>query len=41
MTAKEKPPGAGQGTFDLIDRHRFFEELQSLVPRQSRGFENM
>jgi ubiquinone/menaquinone biosynthesis C-methylase UbiE len=28
MAEGRKPLGAGHGTFDLIDRHRFFEELR-------------
>jgi len=28
MIEARKPPGAGHGTFGLIDRHRFFEELR-------------
>jgi SAM-dependent methyltransferase len=27
MTAEQKPPGAGDGTFNVIDGDRFFEEL--------------
>jgi ubiquinone/menaquinone biosynthesis C-methylase UbiE len=28
MAEAHKPPGAGHGTFDLIDQRRFFEKLQ-------------
>jgi hypothetical protein len=28
MTRAEKPPGAGHGSFDLIDRGRFFDDLR-------------